>query len=194
MELSRAIYSRRAVREYTPEPLDDFTLRQLIEAAVQAPSAVNEQPWIFSVVRDPHVLSRISQAAKAHVLTAPTALDLPDDLRERLANPDFDILYHAPVLIVISSSRQSRWSDIDCALAAENLMLAARDAGIGSCWIGMAQDWLGTPEGKATIGLVGPGAPVAPIILGHPQLQATPVGRRAPEIIWIGNGAPVALS
>ncbi len=194
MELDRAIYSRRAVREYTPEPLDDFTLRQLIEAAVQAPSAVNEQPWIFSVVRDPRVLARISQAAKAHVLAASSALELPGDLHARLADPDFDILYHAPVLVVISSTRQTRWSSVDCALAAENLMLAARDAGLGSCWIGLAQDWLGTSEGRATIGLGDNSVPVAPIILGHPQSQPTPVGRREPEIIWIGNGVPAAQS
>lgn len=187
MELERAIYSRRAVREYTSKPVDDFTLRALIEAAVQAPSAVNEQPWIFSVVRDPRVLARISQSAKAHALAAPAALDLAEGLRERLADPEFDILYHAPVLVVISSTRPSRWSDIDCALAAENLMLAARDAGLGSCWIGFAQDWLATAEGKAAIGLADPALPVAPIILGHPEIQPTPVGRKAPEIIWIGD-------
>ncbi len=58
----------------------------------------------------------------------------------------------------------------------------------------MAQDWLETSEGGAAIGLSDTGAPVAPIILGHPILQPTPVGRREPEIIWIGNEVPAAQS
>jgi len=44
MDLMEAIYSRRALCEFTEEPVDDKTLRQLIDAAIQAPSAVNEQP------------------------------------------------------------------------------------------------------------------------------------------------------
>lgn len=92
---------------------------------------------------------------------------------------------HAPGLVVISATRASRWSDVDCALAAENLMLAAPNVGLGSCWIGFAQDWLRTSEGKAAIGLTDAAQPVAPIVLGHPEIQPSSVGRREPEIIWI---------
>ena len=60
MDLKEAIYSRRAVREFTAEPVKDETLRLLIDAAVQAPSAVNQQPWLFSVVRDKALLAQIS--------------------------------------------------------------------------------------------------------------------------------------
>jgi len=49
MELEQAIYARRAVREYTTEPVDQVMLRRLIDAAIQAPSAVNEQPWSFTI-------------------------------------------------------------------------------------------------------------------------------------------------
>ncbi|MGE5261234.1 MAG: nitroreductase family protein, partial [Actinomycetota bacterium] len=47
MELLQAIYGRRSVREYSGEPVDDAALRKLIDAAVQAPSAINKQPWSF---------------------------------------------------------------------------------------------------------------------------------------------------
>ena len=60
MDLMEAIYSRRAVREFTAEAVDEKMLRQLIDAAIQAPSAVNEQPWFFSVVLDKELLARIS--------------------------------------------------------------------------------------------------------------------------------------
>ena len=56
MDLKEAIYGRRAVREFTAKPVDEEVLRQLIDAAVQAPSAVNQQPWLFTVVRDKALL------------------------------------------------------------------------------------------------------------------------------------------
>jgi nitroreductase len=141
MDLKEAIYSRRAVREYTAEPVDEKTIRELIDAAIQAPSAVNQQPWSFCVVRDQAVLARISSEAKAHMLrTSPAAL-LPH-FQERLSNPAFNIFYHAPVLVLISSATESPWAVENCSLAAENLMLAARAAGLGTCWIGFAQKWL----------------------------------------------------
>lgn len=187
MDLKEAIYTRRAVREYTSETVDDAMLRQLIDAAIQAPSAVNEQPWSFCVVRDKATLFRISNAAKTHMLrTSPAAL-LSHHFQELLNDPKFDIFYAAPVLIVISSVSDSPWAVEDCALAAENLMLAARAAALGTCWIGFAQAWVATPEGKATLGLPAGYRPVAPIIIGHPKSLPPPVARKQPEIRWIGS-------
>ena len=57
MDLKEVIYTRRAVREYTAEPVDEKTFRELIGAAIQAPSAVNQQPWSSCVVRDQAVLA-----------------------------------------------------------------------------------------------------------------------------------------
>ena len=75
MDFREAIYSRRGVRDFTTEPVDEKALRQLIDAAIQALSAVNQQPWSFSVVRDKAVLARISREAKAHLLrTSPEML------------------------------------------------------------------------------------------------------------------------
>jgi nitroreductase len=75
----------------------------------------------------------------------------------------------------------------DCSLAAENLMLAARAFGLGTCWIGFAQAWLATSEGKAALKLPGGYVPVAPIIVGHPKSAPPPVPRKKPEIHWIGS-------
>jgi len=186
MDLREAIYTRRAVREFTAEAVDEKTLRQLIDAAIQAPSAVNQQPWSFCVVRDLALLARISSEAKAHMLRiSPVAL-LPH-FQERLNNPNFHIFYHAPALILISSVAESPWTIENCSLAAENMMLAARAAGLGTCWIGFAQAWLGTPEGKAALNLPANYVPVAPIIVGHPKSEPPPVPRKEPEIRWIGS-------
>jgi len=65
MEIKEAIEGRRSVREYEPEAIDESVIRRLIAAAVKAPSAVNQQPWTFAVVRDQDLLERISRKAKA---------------------------------------------------------------------------------------------------------------------------------
>jgi nitroreductase len=187
MDLMETIYSRRAVREFTAEPVDEQTLRQLIDAAIQAPSAVNEQPWLFSVVLDKALLTRISRASKEHVLktTAAGLLSHSPRFQQILNDPDFDIFYHAPALIVISAVAKGPWAIEDCALAAENLMLTARGIGLGTCWIGFSQSWLGTKEGKAAIELPPTSFPVAPIIVGHPKSAPPPVTRKEPQIRWI---------
>lgn len=187
MDLEQAIYSRRAVRDYAEEGVARPLLQKLIDAAVQAPSAVNEQPWLFTVVQDRAALSLISREAKAHFLAAqPQSLAL-HRLHELGDDPDFDILYRAPVLIVIASATAGRWAIENCSLAAENLMLAACGAGLGTCWIGLAQAWLATPEGKAALGLPAACLPVAPIIVGWPKAPTGPVARQEPRIRWIGS-------
>jgi nitroreductase len=136
MELKDAIYARRAIRSFTAEPISQKVIRELIEAAIQAPSAVNAQPWTFCVVRDKGLLAAISREAKAHMVrTTPVGL-MSHHFSEVLNDPSFDIFYQAPVLILISCMADVPWATEDCSLAAENLMLAACGAGLGICWIG----------------------------------------------------------
>jgi nitroreductase len=186
MDIDGAIRGRRAVREYTTQPVDETTVRRLIDAAIQAPSAVNQQPWTFTVVRDRAVLDRLSREAKAHMLAT-----LPEGLRNehmlsRLGDPAFDIFYHAPVLVLISATAQGPWIVEDCAMAAQNLMLAAHAAGLGTCWIGFAQGYLNTPEGKRMLGLEDAWVSIAPIIVGHPKGVTPLVARREPGIHCVG--------
>ena len=185
MDLKEAIYSRRATREFTSETVDEKTLGMLIDAAVQAPSAVNAQPWSFCVVRDKAVLAKISREAKAYMVkNTPLGL-VSHHLDQILNDANFDIFYHAPVLIVICCTAEIPWAVEDCALAAENLMLVARSAGLGTCWIGFAQGVLGTPEGKAMLKIPSAYKPIAPIIVGHPKSAPAPVPRKEPEIRWL---------
>jgi nitroreductase len=185
MDIHEAISGRRSVREYTTQPVDEPTIRRLIEAAVHAPNAVNQQPWTFTVVRDQAVLDRISREAKPYML-ATMASAHADRFRPRLSDPNFQIFYHAPALILISAVAQGPWIVEDCALAAENLMLAAYAAGLGTCWIGFAQGFLNTPDGKKMLGLPAASVPVAPIIVGHPKAAPAPVPRNEAQIRWVG--------
>ncbi len=186
MDLKEAIYTRRSVRDFTGKPIAEKVIRELIEAAIQAPSAVNAQPCTFCVVRDKTVLATISREAKAHMVkTTPVGL-MSHHFSEILNDAKFDIFYHAPLLILISTVADMPWAVEDCALAAENLMLAACGASLGACWIGFAQSWLGTREGKALLKLPAAYKPVAPIIVGHPKSTPAPVPRREPEVRWVG--------
>jgi nitroreductase len=186
MNINEAISGRRSTREYTAQAVDEQSILRLIDAAVHAPNAVNQQPWTFTVVRDQGLLDRISREAKSHMLA--TMLDGPqsDHFRSLLNDPKFHIFYRAPVLILISGVAQSPWIVEDCALAAENLMLAAYALQLGTCWIGFAQGFLNTSDGKTALGLPATWVPVAPIIVGHPKAVPAPVARKEPEIRWVG--------
>src|ERR1039457_2334018 len=91
MDLNETITGRRAVRAYTKEVVDEETIRHLIDAAVHAPSAVNQQPWTFAVVRDQSVLDRISRDAKSHMLATMPANSHSDHFRSLLNDPNFHI-------------------------------------------------------------------------------------------------------
>jgi nitroreductase len=185
MDINAAIFGRRSVREYTAQSIDAQAIQPLINAAVHAPNAVNQQPWAFTVVRDRSVLARVSDNAKRHMLATMPAR-YSDYFRPRLTDPDFDMFYRAPVLIVISATEQGPWIVEDCALAAQNLMLAAYAAGLGTCWIGFAQGFLNTPEGKKALDLPSAWVTVAPIIVGYPKAAPAAKPRNEPMVKWIG--------
>jgi nitroreductase len=185
MDLEETIYTRRSVREFTDETVDRAILIQLIDAAIQAPSAVNQQPCSFCVVRDRTLLTDISREAKVHMVrTTPVGL-MSHHFQQILHDPEFNIFYNAPALIVISTVADVPWAVEDCALAAENLMLTARAIGLGTCWIGFAQNWLATSEGKVALKLPATYKPVAPIVVGHPKSLPQRVLRKEPEIRWL---------
>jgi nitroreductase len=182
MDIIDAIRHRRSARNYAPTPLSREVLESLVDAAIQAPSAMNEQPWYFTIIRNHTLLDLISRESKAHMLAVSESLPDADRYRTLLGGADFHIFYHAPALIVISAPANSRWAIEDCALAAQNLMLAAHAATLATCWIGFAQSWLGTKEGKHAIGLPDAFLPVAPVIVGYPNGTTGSVPRNKPDI------------
>jgi nitroreductase len=188
MNVLQAIRERRAVRDFKPEPVSAGMLYQLISAASWAPSAMNEQPWHFTVVTDKAVLDEISDRAKSWMLQNLATVPRPAHFRDILAEPDFHIFYHAPCLVVISTTSKGPWMSEDAALAAQNLMLMATDLGLGSCWIGFAQGWLNTHEGHQLLDLPEGALVVAPVIIGHARTTPPPVARKARLVSWIGPG------
>ena len=103
------------------------------------------------------------------------------EFRDLLSSPDLNIFYDAPVLIVICAKEDDRFVEQDCCLAAQNLMLAAYEKGLGTCWIGFAEAWLNRPEAKKELSIPPTFRPIAPVILGYPQGQPKAPPRHAPE-------------
>lgn len=185
MNFKDVIYTRRSVRRYLDRTVDKETIEQLIGAAVQAPSAMNTQPWVFAVVRDKALLKDISDKCKAYLLRALDRMPALEQYRPTLQDPEFNIFYNAPALVLVCSKPNlSPEPRTDCALAAENLMLMARELGLGTVWIGFAYGFLNTPEGKQMLGVPSDYGVEAPIIVGYPEAEMTTMERNAPEVLF----------
>jgi len=185
MEFRDALKNRRAVREYNDIPVTRSIIQSLIDAAVQAPSAMNLQPWAFCILLDRQRIEAVANRAKHWLLenTGETSADLP--VHYMLTDPDFDMLHHAPALVLVLAKSSDNQAIEDCCLAAENLMLAARDVGLGTCWIGLSRPWLNLASTKVELGIPEKYRIVAPIILGYPKAWPESHGRNPPEIHWI---------
>lgn len=118
MDIFEALLTRRSIRKYTDEKIGDEDLHKILDAAMHAPSARNEQPWHFVVVRDPAIREVLSKTT-----------------------PYTHMAADAPVVIVVcgdldQDKAEGMWVQ-DCAAATENLMLAARGLNIGTVWCGV---------------------------------------------------------
>ncbi|MCE5203128.1 MAG: nitroreductase family protein [Actinomycetia bacterium] len=145
MELLDALRSRHSVRVYTGEPIDEDTIREVIEAAILAPSSFNAQPWCFHVAlgearkRVGEVMALSTQYLEEYVdRLEPEQLDRAAEFYADLGG--------APVVIAASVALTGD-EDTDCnallatGAAIENLLLRATDLGLGACSI-TAPHWV----------------------------------------------------
>jgi nitroreductase len=153
-----SILTRRSVRKYTADPVSEAHVTDLLRAAMAAPSAGNQQPWAFVVVRD--------QAVRAVIAGA---------------NPYGGMATEAPVVIVVCADlrkdeRPGFWVQ-DCAAATQNLLLAAHAAGLGAVWCGTYPREERMGPIIAGLGLPEYILPFSVIPIGHPAEQPAPVDR-----------------
>lgn len=118
MELLEGIFTRRSIRKYSNEKLTDEQIRLLLKAGMQAPSAVNCQPWHFLVITSRDTMVEIT---KIH----PYAQMLKEAACAILVMGDTQ-LEHGP----------GYWA-VDCGAATQNILLAAHGQGLGAVWIGI---------------------------------------------------------
>lgn len=183
-----AIYRRRATRTFTSQAVDDAAIRELLRAAVHAPTAMHLEPWAFVIVQNRELLARISERAKALIATYSDehrALPRTGDgrLPAIFSDPRFDIFYGAPALIAICGKPMGGFVPADCWLAAENLMIAATALGLATCPIGFAVAALADSAIKSELDIPHDVTAIAPIVVGHAAGEPPRTTRRDPEIL-----------
>ena len=113
-----SIYHRISVRKYTDQPVEKEKIQAILRAAMQAPSAGNQQPWEFYVVTDKSRLEALSKVS-----------------------PYAGMTRNAPVAIVAAYRKKCRipaYAQIDLSIAMENLWLETDAQGLGGVWLGIA--------------------------------------------------------
>lgn len=141
-ETIQTILHRRAIRRFDTKQIDEELLQQILQAGLYAPSAGGKQGVIFAVCQDKEVNGRLGRIKRAnsnpHMATAANYVSkeqpsIADD--PKLTNAFYD----APTVITMFAPKNFLFSVDDCAVAAENMMLAADSLGVGACYIG--QGW-----------------------------------------------------
>lgn len=126
------ILSRKSVRHYLSEQIKAEDLDLIIKSGLQAPSAMNRQPWHFTVIQDQNIINNLNLAAKEELAKSDN-----DYFKELAENENYTIFYNAPTIIVISGEKSAHTPAIDCAAATQNMLIAANSLNIGTCWIGL---------------------------------------------------------
>ena len=131
----KLIASRRSHRAYEKTPLTAEQIDAILKAAVESPSAVNRQPWHFTVVRNQKLLDEMNEAVWEQMM-----LKNPENRSPRFQDGNFNVFYHAPTVIFISGMPDNPYTLIDGGIAVENIALAAESLGLGSVILGMPRD------------------------------------------------------
>jgi nitroreductase len=155
------ILSRRSIRDFTAAPVADADLERLLQAAMAAPSAGNQQPWRFVVVTERGMLEAITRI-----------------------HPYARMLLQAPLAIVVCGDPSAgRWPDFwdqDCSAAVENVLVEAQSLGLGAVWLGvypLAERVEGLRE---LFGVPPEVVPFAVVAVGHPASRKPPADRYDP--------------
>lgn len=150
MSFRKLVDKRYSVRGYLDRSVDEELIIKVLDTARHAPSAVNNQPWRFIVIR--------SEKARKNLKTV----------------YDREWFLEAPVIVAVCCDRTVSWKrkdgkdygDVDAAIAMDHITLAAADEGLGTCWIGNFD----LPEAVRVLKLPSYIEPVAFTPLGYPSL------------------------
>ncbi len=170
MDAIEAITTRKALRAFAPDSIEPEKLKQIIDAGRHAMSARNLQPWQFVVI---HSRDRIRDIG-ALCTTGRFVSDAP------------------VAIVVLKDTGNSRWGDIDCAQAVQNMATAGWSLGLGTCWVGnfdapKISQMLGVPDQWAIFTILAFGYPNS----AHPP-QSKPLKPRH-EVVYYerwGNRQP----
>lgn len=194
-----AFKNRRSIQEYSPKEVSDHILFRVLEASRWSPSAHNAQPWRFIVMRNSVMKLKLATGMASSWNTDMTKNGVPKERRGNLTEASIRRIGEVPVVIVVCLSMEDmdvypddRRNKVEymmavqsVAAAVENLLLAAYDLGLGSCWLCaplFCQDVV-----RETLGIPGHIDPQALITLGYPTEKPNPPSRKPLEEILHQN-------
>lgn len=142
-DILTCIHKRRSTRQFTDKQISSEQLEALLDAAIWAPSGGNNQSWLFTAIQKKDVLLHLKELVREGFRRW-----IPDDdypgkwaTKERSKKDDYNFYYKAPTLIIASNKPNYENAMADCALALQNIFLAAQSMGLGSCYINQLH-WL----------------------------------------------------
>lgn len=162
MDAMQAILSRRSIRKYTSQPVSEATVEELLQAAMAAPSAGNQQPWHYVVIRDQQILAQIPRV-----------------------HPYSSMVPSAQLAILVCGDLQREkhagyWVQ-DCSAATQNLLLAAHAKGLGAVWLGVYPREDRVAGLRKMLELPQHAMPLALIAIGYPAEVKPPAERYDPS-------------
>jgi len=187
-EVLEAIKSRRSVRAYESKEIPREIINTIIEAANQAPSGMNSQPWRFVVVEDEVLHKKMIETAvpNAKKLLEKVKISNPEryqQIMKRYEELEDPIYYSAPTIIFVIGI--GPYADLSCPLACENMMLAAFSLGLGTCWVQFGSMVTDNEEIIKALELKEDEKIFGPIVVGYPKAIPEPPEKKAPEIKWL---------
>jgi nitroreductase len=176
------IHKRRSIRAYASTPIPKNVINTIVEAGNQAPSTgrmvkgnvLQFQSWRFVAVQDPvfqqQLLATVTPIWKKFMENMqemdPALHANLMRLYETLPEPKDLVYYAAPVILFVIGPKANA---VSCALACENIMLAATSLGLGSCYVGFGAMVTSNTEIVQTLELTDGERIYGPIVLGYPK-------------------------
>ena len=187
-ETLNSIHKRRSVRAYEAKKVPKDVIETIIEAANNAPSGMNSQPWRFVVVEDEALHSKMLNTAMPNAKTMLEPLKEADPERyqlimKRYEELDDPIYYSAPAIIFVIGA--GKYADLSCPLACQNIMLSAFSLGLGSCWVAFGSFITENEEITKALELKEDEKIFGPILIGYPKGDTAPPEKKPPVVKWI---------
>jgi nitroreductase len=162
MDVLEAIFTRRSIRNFKPDPVPEEFIQEILSAAMTAPSAGNQQPWQFIVIHSRELLDAI-----------------PD------FHPHAEMVRQAPLAILVCGDlrlehHKGFWVQ-DCSAAVMNLLLAAHALGLGAVWTGVYPREERAEAFRKLCGLPDELVPFAMIPVGYPNQPSGRLNRYNPS-------------
>ncbi len=148
MEAIDAIMTRRSTRRFKAEVPADDLIDKLVRAGRYAPSGSNSQSNHFFVVTDKTVIDELARMAEEAFAKMEADDDTYVSLKSSIMQAKkggYHFAYHAPVLIIVANKKDYGNNVADVACAIENIMIAANDLDLGTCWVNQLR-WLNEDE------------------------------------------------